>query len=76
MSTGHIPAFPSRFNPGRTLGKEGLSAGVAQAVERLNPCIGEAADDIAALPSLHGCMEKFLDPEYGRSGDVPADTES
>ena len=76
LSTGHIPEFPSRFNLDRTLGKEGLSAGAAQAVDRLNLCIGEAVDDIAALPSLHGCMEKFLNPGYDRSGDVPADTES
>ena len=76
LSTGHIPEFPSRFNPDRTLGKECLSAGVAQAVERLNLCIREAVNDIAALPSLHGCMEKFLNPGYDRSGDVPANMES
>ena len=76
LSTGHIPKFPSRFNPDRTLGKEGLSAGVAQAVDRLNLCIREAVVDIAALPSLHGCMEKFLNPGYDRSGDVPADAQS
>ena len=75
LSTGHIPEFPSRFNPDRTLGKEGLSAGVVQAVDRLNLCIREAVDDIAALPSLHGCMEKFLNPGYDRSGDTPADME-
>ena len=70
LSSGHIPKFPSCFNADRTLGKEGLSSGATQAVDRLNLCIREAVDDIAALPSLNGCMEKFLNPEYDRSRDV------
>ena len=76
LSSGHVPQFPSRFNADRTLRREGLSAGAARAVDRLNLCIGEAVDDIAALPSVRGCMEKFLNPRYDRSGDAPAGTGS
>lgn len=38
----------------------------------MNRCIREAVEDIAGLPSMNGCLETFLNPEYDRAGDDPA----
>ena len=73
LSSGHVPQFPSRFDADRTLRKEGLSAGASRAADRLNLCIREAVDAIAGLPSMNGCLAKFLNPEYDRSRDFPPD---
>ena len=71
LSSGHIPQFPSRFNVDRTLRKEGLPDGCAHAVDRLNPCIDEAMNDISKLKSINDCVHKFLNPKYDRSKDIP-----
>lgn len=66
LTTGHIPAFPGRFNPDRTLVVDGLASGMADSINTLNACIGEAVDQIRSLASTRDHMDKFLNPGWQR----------
>jgi hypothetical protein len=66
LTTGHIPAFPQRFNPDRTLTTDGLVETMAERVGRLNTCIGEATHVIHALPSTRAHWHKFHNPAWRR----------
>ena len=68
LTSGHIPDFPNRFKPDRTLNTDGLSEGMVDAIVRLNSCIEEAARIIAGLASTKGHLDKFIDPLYQASG--------
>ena len=66
LTTGHIPSFPERFNADRTLKADGLSEGVAEALERLNRSILDATKKIAELRSTREHYDKFLNPFWTR----------
>jgi hypothetical protein len=66
LTTGHIPHFPRRFNPDRTLVLSGLAEDVRAGLSRLNQRIVEAVEVIAALPSTRGHLDKFLNPAWVR----------
>ena len=66
LTTGHIPSFPTHFQPDRKLKSDGLHQGAVQAVERLNGCIHEAIEVILTLPSTCNHLDKFLNPNWKR----------
>jgi hypothetical protein len=66
LTTGHIPSYPERFNADRTLKADGLSEGMAEALERLNRSILDATKKIAELRSTREHYDKFLNPFWTR----------
>jgi hypothetical protein len=66
LTTGHVPAFASRFLPDHTLSLDGLNQGLAERVNRLNQCIGDAVTIAAGLPSTRDHLDKFLNPAWRR----------
>lgn len=66
LSSGHIPQFPHRIRPDRTLDPSGLSSGLVSAIEKLNLCIQDAVVAIKTLPSTREHLDKFLNPYWIR----------
>jgi hypothetical protein len=66
LTTGHIPQFPQRFNPNKTLNPDGVAPGVVEAIKRLNECIGEAVATMVQMPSTRDHLDKFLNPQWRR----------
>jgi hypothetical protein len=66
LTTGHIPQFPHLFRADGTMIADGMQAGVATALNRLNVAITEARGVIRALPSMRGHADKFLNPAWDR----------
>lgn len=66
LTTGHIPQFPLVFNSDKTMNSTGFSSGVRAAIERLNPCIIAAVNDIASLAATRDHLGLFLNPGWHR----------
>lgn len=66
LTTGHIPAFPSRFNSDRSLTTTGLKGDMVEIVSRLNEQIRAAAEIIRTLDSTREHFDKFLNPQWQR----------
>lgn len=66
LTTGHIPQFPERFNPDKTLSSQGIRPEVVPAIEMLNGCIRKAVDVVNDLPSTRDHSDKFLNPAWIR----------
>lgn len=66
LTSAHVPGFPDRWNPDRTLRTTGVADGVAAAIDCLNDRIREATAALRTLPSTRDHLDMFLNPHWSR----------
>lgn len=66
LSSAHVPEFPDRFRPDKTMVADGLSTDVIHSLEILNACIRDACRELERMPTMRDSAQALLNPLWIR----------